>query len=347
MPAATAELVARQHCESPLRTATLPPMRTADFHYDLPPELIAQHPGAERDGSRLLVLHRQTGQVEHRVFQDFLQYLRAGDVVVFNNSKVIPARLRGINARSGGHFELLLVEEAGLNDWWAMVRPGKRARVGTNILLLDPAGNTSAVSARVIGTNAEGHRRVQFTGTNNILGELDHLGEVPLPPYIVRPAPDRSPDAAADRERYQTVFAGPPGSVAAPTAGLHFTQPLLERVKELGVETAFVTLHVGPGTFAPVKADTLDAHQMHEERYELTQATVQTIERARQRGGRVVAVGTTTVRVLESVAAAQSTGRLSQVPDEPVSSFIRRTSSGSSITCSRTFICPAPPCSCW
>ncbi len=281
-------------------------MRAADFDFELPAELIAQAPSPQRDGSRLLALHRTSGQVEHAQFANFPNYLRPGDVLVLNNSRVIPARLRGVNAQTGGQFELLLLEENGENDWWAMLRPGKRARMGTTIVLHAPGKVLAAVQATVIDTNEEGHRRLRFSGIANIADALDELGELPLPPYIDRSNGGLSPQ---DRERYQTVFAETAGSVAAPTAGLHFTAHLLTRLREAGVEVCFVTLHVGLGTFAPVKAEILSAHRMHDERYELSPETVETIQSAKQQGRRIVAVGTTTVRVLESVAA-QNDGRL-------------------------------------
>jgi S-adenosylmethionine:tRNA ribosyltransferase-isomerase len=273
-------------------------LRTADFNFDLPPELIAQAPAPNRDASRLLVLHRDSERIEHRSFRDILEFLRAGDVLVFNNSRVIPARLRAANPKTGGQFEILLLEENSTNDWWTMMRPGKRARVGSEIVLLD-AGKHTEIRATVLETNDEGHRRLQFSGTQNILNELDRLGEVPLPPYIERPAASK---AQEDRERYQTVYAQPPGSVAAPTAGLHFTESLLAEIRARGVQIRFVTLHVGLGTFAPVKAETLSAHKMHEERYALSEETARTINDAKREGRRVIAVGTTSVRVLESVA---------------------------------------------
>jgi S-adenosylmethionine:tRNA ribosyltransferase-isomerase len=279
-------------------------MRTADFHYDLPPELIAQHPAKKRDESRLLVLHRGLNRVKHKNFPDVLDFLRAGDVLVLNNSRVIPARLRGVNARTGGKFELLLLEENAANDWWVMLRPGKSARVGTQINLLDAGGKPVEIFATVIEVNAEGHRRLNFSGVKNIRSELDRLGEIPLPPYIRRDG--QSPE---DKERYQTVFAKAVGSVAAPTAGLHFTPEILEKIRARGVKICFVTLHVGLGTFAPVKTKSLDAHKMHEERFEIGEATVRAVNEAKISGNRVIAVGTTTVRVLESVAA-QNGGKL-------------------------------------
>ena len=275
-------------------------MRTADFDYELPPELIAQVPAPQRDSSRLLVLHRRSGETQHRRFCDLLEYLDPTDLLVLNNSRVVPARLRGRNDHTAGQFEILLLEENATNDWWVMLRPGKRARVGTHILLVDACGQPSDVRATVLETNAEGHRRLHFTGTPNIAALLDVLGETPLPPYIVRS--DRS-RLQEDKERYQTVFAQPAGSVAAPTAGLHFTDALLAAIRARGVRVCFVTLHVGLGTFAPVKAANLAAHPMHEERYELGEQTARAINSAKSAGHRVIAVGTTTVRVLESVAA--------------------------------------------
>lgn len=278
-------------------------MHTADFDFELPPELVAQMPAPQRDVSRLLVLHRRSGKIEHRRFRDVLEFLRAGDMLVLNNSRVIPARLRGVNAKSGGRFDLLLLEENSVNDWWALLRPAKRAAVGTQILL-SRDGKPTEVHATVLDKNDEGHRRMLFSGNKNIVELLDSIGEIPLPPYIRRATavPD-SELARLDHDRYQTVFAQSAGSVAAPTAGLHFTESLLEEIRARGVEVRFVTLHVGLGTFAPVKTETLSAHTMHEERYELSEKTAGAINAAKDDGRRVIAVGTTTVRVLESVAA--------------------------------------------
>lgn len=281
-------------------------MQTADFDFALPPELIAQTPAPERDQSRLLVLNRTSGGVTHEYFRDFHGHLSRGDVLVLNNSAVIPARLRGVNARTGGRFEILLLEENAVNDWWVMLRPGKRARIGTEITLQNCERSPVGEHAVVIGVNEEGHRRLRFSGTTNLRDRLDALGETPLPPYITRSS---AADSAADKSRYQTVYARPPGSVAAPTAGLHFTARLLDEIRERGVRVCFVTLHVGLGTFAPVKARTLAGHVMHEERYELDEATAREINEAKRDGRRVTAVGTTTVRVLESVAQ-QNGGRV-------------------------------------
>lgn len=279
------------------------PMRTADFNFSLPPELIAQQPAGERDQSRLMVLHRTSGRIEHRQFLDVLDFFHTGDVLVLNNSRVIRARLRGVNAQPGGAFEMLLLEENAANDWWAMIKPGKRARIGTQINLQNTKGDPTTISATVAAANAEGHRRLLFTGASNILDVLDQLGEIPLPPYITR---DPHSESASDNQRYQTVFAQPAGSVAAPTAGLHFTEKLLNEIRARGVEVQFITLHAGLGTFAPVKAETLDAHIMHEERFEVSEAAARAVNDAKATGRRVIAVGTTSMRVLESGAEQQN-----------------------------------------
>ena len=329
-------------------------MRTADFNYTLPTDLIAQQPAAQRDQSRLLVLHRDSTRVEHRQFCELREFLRAGDVLVLNNSRVIPARLRGVNASTGGAFEMLLLEENAANDWWVMIKPGKRARVGTEIFLSPrsrrreeaeiiqapqippPHVGSYEIRATVIEVNDEGHRRLRFAGIPNILNALDELGEMPLPPYIRRDAKnaganvlnERKPltrprghplpigwgegrgegSENNDRERYQTVFADPAGSVAAPTAGLHFTEKILAEIRARGVDVQFVTLHVGLGTFAPVKSESLDAHIMHTERYEVSEAAARAVNEAKTAGRRVIAVGTTTVRVLESALGVPPSG---------------------------------------
>jgi S-adenosylmethionine:tRNA ribosyltransferase-isomerase len=274
-------------------------MRTADFDFSLPNDLIAQNPAPERDQSRLLILHRDAKSLEHSKFCALLEYLRKGDVLVLNDSRVIPARLRGVNAETRGEFEMLLLEERGVNDWWTMLRPGKRAKLGTRILILDGARKTTGIEASVTETNEEGHRRLRFSGSPNILENLPDLGEMPVPPYISRSDAGRTDE---DRERYQTVYARPAGSVAAPTAGLHFTQRLLDKIRSQGVKVCFVTLHVGLGTFAPVKTETVAAHKMHCERYYLSESTARTITKAKNDGSRIIAAGTTTVRVLESIA---------------------------------------------
>ena len=279
-------------------------MKTADFDFALPPELVAQAPTSKRDESRLMVVNRLENQLFHRKFTDLLAHLRPGDLLVMNNSRVIRARLRGRNTKSDGQFELLLFAENTSNDWWAMLRPGKRAPAGTEIRLRDRSGNVTDITAKVVETNSEGHRRLTFQGTDNILTCLDQLGEIPLPPYIKR---ETAHDDATDAERYQTVYATQAGSVAAPTAGLHFTTDVLDRIRQLGVETRHVTLHVGLGTFAPVKTESLDEHVMHEERFTLAEETATTINTAKREGRRVIAIGTTSVRVLES-AVDSATG---------------------------------------
>jgi S-adenosylmethionine:tRNA ribosyltransferase-isomerase len=285
----------------------------SEFDFHLPKELIAQHPCERRDGSRLLVLSREKNRIEHHVFHEVIEFLHTGDLLVLNNSKVIAARLRAINPSTGGAFEILLLEENARNDWWAMMRPGKRARVGSEVMLLDARGERSVISATVIETNAEGHRRLHFQRAASvplalstefdITDVLDAFGEVPLPPYIKRNAGNSS---AEDRTRYQTVYAREKGSVAAPTAGLHFTEKLLSAVQARRVEVCSVTLHVGPGTFAPVKADRVEEHIMHSERFHVDATAAQKINAAKADGRRVIAVGTTSVRVLESLARANN-----------------------------------------
>jgi S-adenosylmethionine:tRNA ribosyltransferase-isomerase len=281
-------------------------VKTAEFDYDLPERLIAQVPLAKRDESRLLVLERRTRQIGHRRFAELAEYLCSGDLLVLNNSRVIPARLYARKAGTGARLEVLLLEEIRTNDWWALLCQGKRAPAGTRLTVLNHQDQLTDIDIEVVDKNEEGHYRLLFLGPWDIQERLPELGRVPLPPYIVRAGPVAGCD---DQERYQTVYAVQPGSVAAPTAGLHFTPALLERLRERGVGLAHVTLHVGAGTFAPVKAARPSGHRMHEERYELPVQTVAAVARARAAGRRVVAVGTTTVRVLEGVAA-QHAGRL-------------------------------------
>jgi S-adenosylmethionine:tRNA ribosyltransferase-isomerase len=264
---------------------------TRDFDYDLPPERIAQRP-APRGESRLLVLDRE-GPDRHRRVRDLPVLLRPVDLLVLNDTRVIPARLFGRRVGSEGKIEILLTEKVGEQDWDALVKPGRRARPGTLISF----GETSELTAEVIEKDPSGRHRLRFT--EPVEPHLDRLGHVPLPPYIDRP------DEAADRERYQTVYARQPGAVAAPTAGLHFSTGLLREITETGIEIATVTLHVGLGTFKPVTADRIEDHRMERERWEVPGATAEAIRRARERGGRVVAVGTTVVRTLESAAVGE------------------------------------------
>ncbi len=273
-------------------------MRTEDFDYTLPPELIAQHPARARDASRLMVLHRSSKKIEHRNFLDFSSFIRPHDLLVLNNSRVLPARLRAFKPTTGGALEVLLIEETGLNEWWVMLRPGKRVRRGSIIQISAKTGDPSDLLAEILEKSEEGHYKLQFRSTLDIKSRLEELGEIPLPPYIERPQGPESQDS----ERYQTVFAKPPGSVAAPTAGLHFTPLYLDLLRANGVETTEVTLHVGLGTFAPVKVENLAEHKMHEERFIVPPAAADAIAAAKARGSRVIAVGTTSLRVLESAA---------------------------------------------
>jgi S-adenosylmethionine:tRNA ribosyltransferase-isomerase len=273
-------------------------MRTADFDYPLPDHLIAQSPAPARDQSRLLMLERASGRILHfPSFRAFPQLLCSGDLLVLNNTRVLPARLRGQKIAGSGQIEILLLEEIGVNDWWVMLRPGKRVRPGAKIAFRPRHGKAARLEAQVVEKNAEGHCRLRFSSPGNIAHQLDDWGEVPLPPYIARAPIER------DQQRYQTVYAQASGSVAAPTAGLHFTEKLIQEIKRLGIEMHYLTLHVGAGTFAPVKAATLEEHIMHEERFVLRHETAAAINSAKRSGRRVVAVGTTTLRVLESVAA--------------------------------------------
>ena len=276
------------------------PLETADFDFDLPPDLIAQHPPLQRGDSRLLQLNRQNGQCAHRKFTNLPDLLQAGDVLVLNNTRVLPARLRGQRTGGGAAVECLLLTARFRNQWWALLRPGKRFPSGSTFTLLNRSAEPTQIQAEVQEKNPEGHALLQFTGTEDIEAELPSLGEMPLPPYIERGAFENDPEDAA---RYQTVYAQAAGSVAAPTAGLHFTDSILEAIQDRGVTLAELTLHVGLGTFAPVKAERVTEHAMHTEHFSLPAETVSAIKEAKATGGRVIAVGTTSTRVLESAAA--------------------------------------------
>jgi S-adenosylmethionine:tRNA ribosyltransferase-isomerase len=270
-------------------------VKTADFDYDLPQELIAQTPIEPRDASRLMVVHRDTQQIEHRIFHDVGQYLAPGDLLVLNRTRVLPARLFATKAATGGKVELLLLSKRDEKTWEALVR-GKGLRPGTRLQLHDPR-NTSGeprVTAEIVAETESGGRLVRFPQPVEPL--LDELGVVPLPPYIHEPL--------ADPERYQTVYGRVEGSVAASTAGLHFTPQLLVDLRQMGVELAFITLHIGLDTFRPVKEERVEDHQIHTEWYELAAPEAEQINRARLEGRRVIAAGTTVVRALESAARA-------------------------------------------
>ncbi|AWR87624.1 tRNA preQ1(34) S-adenosylmethionine ribosyltransferase-isomerase QueA [Meiothermus taiwanensis] len=266
-------------------------MNLEDFDYPLPPELIAQSGAEPRDTSRLMVIERSSGQMAHRIFRDLPQYLRAGDVLVLNQSKVIPARTFATNPH-GTALEVLLVREIPSSPglWEALLKPAKRAKVGSRLTFPD------GLFATVEAIEADGTRLLRFSG--NVWEHLENIGKMPLPPYI---------HASVDPARYQTVYAKTPGSVAAPTAGLHFTPELLDRVRGLGVDIHYVTLHVGPGTFKPVHDDP-DRHVMHLEPYEVSPQTAEAINRAKAEGRRVIAVGTTVVRTLETAYSAELSG---------------------------------------
>ncbi|HLT57740.1 MAG TPA: tRNA preQ1(34) S-adenosylmethionine ribosyltransferase-isomerase QueA [Limnochordales bacterium] len=264
-------------------------MLVSDFDYDLPPALIAQQPVEPRDAARLLVVHRDSGKLEHRVFRDLPAYLRAGDVLVLNDTRVLPARLLGAKETTGGRVEVLLLRRHGPDTWEALVRPGRRVPVGTRIVFA--GGRLAAV---VLDRTAAGGRLLRFEPADDLDARLAELGQVPLPPYIREPL--------ADPERYQTVYAREAGSAAAPTAGLHFTPALLERLRAQGVLLVHLTLHVGLGTFRPVQVERVQDHRMHAEFYAVPAETAAAVNEAKEEGRRVVAVGTTAARTLEAVA---------------------------------------------
>ena len=271
-------------------------MELHDFYYDLPQELIAQDPLSDRSSSRLMVMDRATGEIEHRVFRDIIDYLNPGDCLVINDTKVIPARLIGEREGTGAAIEVLLLKrrEDVKDVWEVLVKPGKKARIGTRILF----GGGKLV-AEVIDIVEEGNRLIQFTYEGIFEEILDELGQMPLPPYITH--------KLEDKNRYQTVYAKHEGSAAAPTAGLHFTNELLEQIQKKGIDIARVTLHVGLGTFRPVKVENILEHHMHSEFYMVSQEAADKINKARQNGGRIICVGTTSCRTIESAAAEDGT----------------------------------------
>ena len=263
-------------------------MKLSDFMYDLPEERIAQTPVEPRDHSRLMVIHRDTGEIEHRHFYDIIEYLNPGDCLVINETKVIPARLYG-ERPTGGACEVLLLKQLGPKRWETLVRPGKKLKPGAEVVFGD-----GRLRCTVVETTDVGGRIVEFECEGSFEAALDALGEMPLPPYIH--------EKLEDRDRYQTVYAKQDGSAAAPTAGLHFTPELMERIRQKGVDIVPVLLHVGLGTFRPVKVENIEEHEMHSEYFEVTPQAAERINAARQSGGRIIAVGTTSVRTLESAA---------------------------------------------
>lgn len=264
-------------------------LKKSDFYFELPEELIAQDPLPDRSASRLLVLDKTTGQTEHRVFREIMDYLRPGDCLVLNNTKVLPARLMGVREDTGAAIEVLLLKRKENDVWETLVKPGKKARPGTRLLFGD-----GCLRAEVLEVVEEGNRLIQFTYEGIFEEILDRLGEMPLPPYITH--------KLEDKNRYQTVYAKYEGSAAAPTAGLHFTDQLLSQIADKGVEIAYVTLHVGLGTFRPVKVDNLLEHHMHSEYYEVTKEAADKINEVKATGGRIICVGTTSCRTVESAA---------------------------------------------
>lgn len=264
-------------------------LKKSDFYFALPEELIAQDPLEDRSASRLLVLDKETGKTEHHVFKEIIDYLRPGDCLVLNNTKVLPARLFGVKEDTGAAIEVLLLKRKEKDIWETLVKPGKKARPGTRLVFGD-----GSLRAEVLEVVEEGNRLIHFTYEGIFEQILDRLGEMPLPPYITH--------KLEDKNRYQTVYAKYEGSAAAPTAGLHFTEELLQKIADKGVETVYVTLHVGLGTFRPVKADNLSEHHMHSEYYEVSAEAADQINRVKAAGGRIICVGTTSCRTVESAA---------------------------------------------
>ena len=267
-------------------------MKITDFDYDLPEELIAQKPADKRDASRLLVVHRADDTIEHKHFYDILEYLRPGDTLVLNNSKVLPARLFGVKVATGAKVEFLLIKRIEGDTWETMVRPGRRLKPGDVVRFAD----APLLEAEIIDYGKDGTRIVKFNYEGIFMERLEQIGSMPLPPYIQRSSEEE------DKSRYQTVYCREEGSVAAPTAGLHFTEELLEKAKTKGVELVYVTLHVGIGTFRPVKVENVEDHSMHFEEYSIDEESAAAINRAKREGRRIISVGTTSTRTVESAA---------------------------------------------
>ena len=265
-------------------------MKTSDFYYDLPQELIAQTPMVPRDMSRLMVIDKNTGEVEHKIFKDLIDYLRPGDCLILNDTRVIPARIYGVKKETGAVVEFLLLKQSENNVWECLCKPGKRAKIGTEFVFGD-----GIVECEVVDITDDGNRKVQFKcDSKEIYTILDKIGKMPLPPYIT--------EELQNGELYQTVYSKELGSAAAPTAGLHFTEEMLKRIEDKGIKIGYVTLHVGLGTFRPVKVDDVKNHKMHSEHYHISKKTADLINDTKKNGGRVIAVGTTSTRTLESVA---------------------------------------------
>jgi S-adenosylmethionine:tRNA ribosyltransferase-isomerase len=269
-------------------------MHINDFDYELPEELIAQKPQKDRDKCRLMVLRRKDNSIENRHFFDILEYLKEGDCLLLNDSKVIPARLYGIKEGTGARIEFLLIKRIEGDIWETMVRPGKRLKPGDSVLFSDEKGKK--LRAEILDYGEDGTRIVKMEYDGILMERLEEIGSMPLPPYISRPSNDE------DKDDYQTVYCHEEGSVAAPTAGLHFTTELLEKAREKGVKIAFVTLHVGIGTFRPVKCETIEDHHMHFEEYSVSEETAEIVNQTILSGGRVISVGTTSTRTAESAA---------------------------------------------
>ena len=274
-------------------------MKTSDFYFDLPEELIAQDPLEDRSASRLLVLNKETGETEHKIFRDIVNLINPGDCLVLNNTRVIPARLLGVKEDTGAHVEVFLLKNLTKDTWETLVKPGKKLKPGARVIFGD-----GLLKATILDTMEEGARKVLFEYDGIFEEVLDKLGEMPLPPYITH--------KLKDRDRYQTVYARYDGSAAAPTAGLHFTNELLAELEAKGVRIAYVTLHVGLGTFRPVKVDDVTNHHMHSEHYVVTEEAADIINSTKANGGRVICVGTTSCRTIES--ASDDTGKV--IPGE-------------------------------
>lgn len=265
-------------------------MKTSDFYYDLPQELIAQTPIEPRDMSRLMVIDKNTGEVEHKIFKDLIDYLRPDDCLILNDTRVIPARIYGVKKETGAVVEFLLLKQSENNVWECLCKPGKRAKIGTEFVFGD-----GIVECEVVDITDDGNRKVQFKcDSKEIYTILDKIGKMPLPPYIT--------EELQNGELYQTVYSKELGSAAAPTAGLHFTKEMLKKIEDKGIKIGYVTLHVGLGTFRPVKVDDVSNHKMHSEHYHISKETADLINDTKKNGGRVIAVGTTSTRTLESVA---------------------------------------------